>query len=339
MRKKVCVVGSGKIGGSIAKTLNEYGYNVRVADTVHKEGVDCVDASDRLELTTWLAGADAVLCATPYHLVPHVSKCAAELGIAYFDLTEDRQSTEFVRSLKSDNVLVPQCGLAPGAVSVIAANLLNKFTTVKSLDIRVGALPLLPNNNFQYYLTWSTNGLINEYCNLCDAIYDGKRIETLPLEGYEKISVDGQIYECFNTSGGVGSLCESLEGKVEKLTYKTIRYPGHHDRMKFLLEDLNLSKNKDLFVQLFDQEIPQTKKDVVIIMVKVIGYKNSILFEESYFKKIYGDEESSAIQKTTVGGICAAMCSLLGREKQGFVRQEEIDWDDFTDNVWGKVYA
>jgi saccharopine dehydrogenase-like NADP-dependent oxidoreductase len=340
--KKIAVIGSGKIGSAIGKTLRQHAFKVSVADKVAKPGVELVDATCIDELKAFLFGFDAVLCATPYSLVPKVAQAAADLGIAYFDLTEDRVSTNYVKHLNSESVLVPQCGLAPGAVSVITAHLMKRFDEVKSIDIRVGALPLFPNNNIQYYLTWSTDGLVNEYCNLCDAIYKGKQVESLPLEGYEKIAIDGQIYEAFNTSGGVGSLCQSLQGKVEKLTYKTIRYVGHHHLMKFLLDDLNLAKNRELFIKLFDQEVPQTSKDVVIVMVKAVGYRNGKLFEESYFKKIYGKDGESAIQRATVGGICAVMYSWLTGEwerKNGIVNQEEVDWKSFQSTVWGSVYT
>ncbi len=340
--KKIAVVGGGKIGSSIYATLRDRSFLVQLGDIMPPVGGVVVDAGDRKSLRDWLSkGFEVVLCATPYYLVKNVASVAAELGIAYFDLTEDRDTTNYVRSLDSNSVLVPQCGLAPGAVSIIANSLIEKFESVKSVDIRVGALPLYPNNSIQYYLTWSTNGLVNEYCNLCEVIYGGKKMEVMPLEGYERISIDGQTYEAFNTSGGIGSLCDSLIGRVESLTYKTIRYVGHHERMKFLLDDLNLSKNRDLFIKLFDQEVPQTNKDVVIVMVKVIGYRGGKFIEETYSKKVYGDETQSAIQKTTVGGICGAFMSWLAGEwkkEKGFVKQEDISLSSFTNNFWGGVY-
>ncbi|MFX9180922.1 saccharopine dehydrogenase C-terminal domain-containing protein, partial [Acinetobacter baumannii] len=95
-----------------------------------------------------------------------------------------------------------------------------------------GALPLYPTNGLKYNLTWSTDGLINEYCNPCEAIVDGQMREVLPLEGLEHFSLDGLDYEAFNTSGGLGTLCETLEGRVDSLDYKTVRYPGHREIVK-----------------------------------------------------------------------------------------------------------
>ena len=101
--------------------------------------------------------------------------------------------------------------------------------------MRVGALPEFPSNALNYNLTWSTDGLINEYCNPCQAIHDGRLIDALPLDGLESFSLDGVHYEAFNTSGGLGTLCETLLGQVRELNYRTIRYRGHRELMAFLL--------------------------------------------------------------------------------------------------------
>ena len=118
--------------------------------------------------------------------------------------------------------------------------------------MRVGALPQFPTNELKYNLTWSTDGLINEYCNPCEAIHDGKSIDVLPLEGLEHFSLDGVDYEAFNTSGGLGTLCETLEGQVRELNYKTVRYPGHRDLMAFLMNELRLSERRELLKDILE---------------------------------------------------------------------------------------
>ena len=107
---------------------------------------------------------------------------------------------------------MPQCGLAPGFISIAAYHLTRLFDKLDAVYMRVGALPQFPSNALKYNLTWSTDGLINEYCNPCEAIHDGRRIDVLPLEGLEHFSLDGVRYEAFNTSGGLGTLCETLDG-------------------------------------------------------------------------------------------------------------------------------
>ena len=110
-------------------------------------------------------------------------------------------------------------------------------------------MPRYPSNRMRYYLTWSTEGVINEYCNPCDAIIDGERVTVQPLQGLEDVIIDGASFEAFNTSGGAGTLCETYKDKVKSLTYKTIRYPGHHHLMQFLLEDMNLKNDKKNLVK------------------------------------------------------------------------------------------
>ncbi|WP_225974751.1 saccharopine dehydrogenase family protein [Arachidicoccus ginsenosidivorans] len=108
---------------------------------------------------------------------------------------------------------MPQCGLAPGFISIAAYDLCQQFDSLQSVRLRVGALPQYPVNRLKYNLTWSTNGLVNEYCNPCDAIVDGKRTQVLPMEGLEHFMADGIDYEAFNTSGGLSALAEVLDGK------------------------------------------------------------------------------------------------------------------------------
>ncbi len=136
---------------------------------------------------------------------------------------------------------MPQCGLAPGLIGIAAHELANRFTEIRDVKMRVGALPEFPTNALKYNLTWSVDGLINEYCQPCEAIRDNRTQWVQPLEGLEHFSLDGIEYEAFNTSGGLGTLCETLSGRVESLDYKSVRYPGHRDLMQFLLEDLRLA--------------------------------------------------------------------------------------------------
>ena len=173
-------------------------------------------------------------------------------------------------------------------------------------------------NALKYNLTWSTDGLINEYCNPCEAIRDGRRGEVPALEELEHFSLDGIEYEAFNTSGGLGTLCDTLEGKVENLNYKTVRYPGHRDIVKMLVRDLRLGMRREILKDVLETAIPITYQDVVLIFVTVSGWRDGLLTQESYAKKIYaqtvGGRLMSAIQITTAAGICA-MCDLAGRRQ------------------------
>jgi saccharopine dehydrogenase-like NADP-dependent oxidoreductase len=235
--------------------------------------------------------------------------------------------------------------LAPGFISIVAYDLAQRFDALDVVRMRVGALPQYPTNALNYNLTWSTDGLINEYCNPCEAIHEGKRIEALPLQGIEQFSLDGITYEAFNTSGGLGTLADTLEGRVRELNYKTVRYPGHCERMRLLINDLRLSERRALLKDVLEAAIPVTLQDVVLIFVTVTGRRGPRLLQESYASKIYAREVGgvvwSAIQRTTAAGV-AAMVDLLFAGKvrrRGFVRQEDVKLPDFLANRFGRVYT
>ena len=335
MKAKIAIVGSGNIGWALRQLLKD-DYDLKQGDI--EDGFDALDIE---QVKDFLKGNDAVISAGPFKVNKNIAKVAADFGIAYFDLTEDVETTEYIKTLESKSILMPQCGLAPGAINICAAGMMKEFDKVNEVLMRVGALPRFTTNEMSYYLSWSTNGLINEYCNEADAIYEGKPVKVMPLEGIEKIVIEGESFEAFNTSGGCATMCETYEDEVENLTYKTIRYPGHVSHMKFLFNDLHLKKNKEILEKLFDKEVPRTKNDVIIFFVKVIGVIDGVLQEKTYLRKIYGDEKLSAIQLTTASGVCSALKMYLDGKitNQGFTKQESLSWDDFLNNNFGKVYS
>jgi saccharopine dehydrogenase-like NADP-dependent oxidoreductase len=355
--KHVVVIGAGHIGSTIATLLSETGdYHVTVTDLSAEQlaalGVKprvehrVLDVTDQGALRSLLAGKFAVLSAAPYHLTFHVAEAAKAAGAHYLDLTEDVASTRKVKALAADaaTAFIPQCGLAPGFISIVASDIARRFDILHDLRLRVGALPKYPSNALGYNLTWSTDGVINEYCEPCEAIVEGLPRQTRALEECEAFSLDGVAYEAFNTSGGLGTLCETLEGKVRNLNYRTIRYPGHAAIMKALLNDLRLRDRRDLLKDILEQSVPATTQDVVIVFVTVSGLRDGHLVQETYANKIYareiGAQTISAIQITTAAAICTVLDLLVegALPTAGFVRQEQIDLADFLANRFGRVY-
>ena len=240
---------------------------------------------------------------------------------------------------------MPQCGLAPGFISIAAAELITHFDQVRAVKMRVGALPQHPNNVLKYSLTWSTEGLINEYGNPCQAITDGRMTEVAPLEGLEEIEIDGTLYEAFNTSGGLGSLAETHGARTESMNYKTIRYPGHCEQMRLLMNDLKLNHDRKTLKHILENAVPQTLQDVVIVYAAVTGTQDGQLREENYVNKIYPQVIAgrlwSAIQVTTAAGITAVVDLVLEKKGkyQGFVAQEQFRLTDILANRFGRYYA
>jgi len=353
---KVTLLGAGHIGQTIAHLLQQSGqYQVTVADrseaalaVVAREGVATavLDSTDTQALTRVLDGKDIVVNALPYQMAITVASAAKQTGTHYFDLTEDVHATRTIRALAdgASTAFMPQCGLAPGFIGIAAHDLAQKFDQVYEVKMRVGALPEFPTNALKYNTTWSVDGLINEYCHPCEAIRGGELREVQALEGLEHFSLDGVEYEAFNTSGGLGTLCETLDGRVKNLDYKTVRYPGHCNLMKFLLEELRLNEDQEQLKEIMRRSVPATMQDVVLVFVTVSGLRDGKLVQEVFTRKIFATQQDgravSAIQITTAAGICAAVD--LFREKKlpgsGFIRQEQINLADFLGNRFGRAY-
>ena len=138
-----------------------------------------------------------------------------------------------------------------------------KQVGIDAVRMRVGALPKFPSNALNYNLTWSTAGVINEYCQPCEAIVGGRPANVPPLEELEHFALDGIQYEAFNTSGGLGTLCTTLEGKVRNLNYRTIRYPGHRDAMKLLLQDLRLAERPAVLADVLENAIRELPVELI----------------------------------------------------------------------------
>lgn len=294
---RTLILGGGKVGRAAAQLLHETGeYDVTVGDASQKSldlikinvKKQLVNAGDAKDLDKTLAGFDYVISTCPFFLNEGIAKAAHKHEVNYFDVTEDVETTRAIRELSKTGsaAFAPQCGLAPGFISIAAHGVAQKFETLQDVNLRVGALPETPTNSLKYNLTWSTEGLINEYCNPCEAIVEGKMTEVQPLESLEHFTLDNHEYEAFNTSGGIGSLTETLKGKVKNLNYKTIRYPGHRDQMKLLLLDLRLIDRRDLLKEIFEHALPTTKQDVVIVFVKVSGKKDGEFQQENFSRKI-----------------------------------------------------
>lgn len=360
---KVMITGAGRIGSLIACLLADSNdYQVHLADMTF-EGADIsrllcevsniktvvLDIRDQTATQAYMRkhGISAVISSLPYFLNTYIAQAAKGANAHYFDLTEDTTVTAVVKAIAADarTAFVPQCGLAPGFISIAAHGLLQTFDECHHAKLRVGALPQRVSNALHYSLTWSTDGLINEYGNPCQAIEAGCSVMASPLEGLELIRIDGSDYEAFNTSGGLGGLGELYLGKIKSLNYKTMRYPGHCEKMRFLMNDLKLNGDRDTLKRILEQAIPKTYQDVVLIYVTVEGIKDGELIEKSYLKKIYPQVihglEWSAIQISTASSLCVVVDLVLEKTKDyhGLVLQENFGFSDVLANRFGHYYA
>ncbi|APJ02975.1 saccharopine dehydrogenase family protein [Silvanigrella aquatica] len=365
LKKNIAVFGAGKIGKLVVNMLSQTDdYHVTVIDSAKESAKDAAshsttgqllknvkydhaDFMSQKDIERVLSEKDYVLSCAPFYCNKGIAEVARNLKVNYLDLTEDVKTTAAIKELSKNasNAFIPQCGLAPGFITIVAHHLAQQFDNVHSIKMRVGALPMYPHNRLKYNLTWSTEGLINEYCNPCEVIHDGKLTLVPALEGEEKLCIDGEEYEAFNTSGGLGTLAESWAHKVRYMDYKSIRYPGHREILCTLLHDLKFIDDRDGLKSVFERSLPQTSQDVVIIFVTVDGQKNDKYYQQSFVKKIYnaniGGEHWGAIQITTAAGICGVLDLHASAHlpTAGLIRQEDISYEKFIGNRFGKYYS
>jgi saccharopine dehydrogenase-like NADP-dependent oxidoreductase len=356
--RRIAVVGCGKVGRTIIDFLLHTGdYSVTGIDPVAAAlagiakrpnlTLHTIDTANTAALAEALSGHFAVLNAAPYHSTQAIAQAAAKAGIHYLDLTEDTASTQAVTALAktAQHAIIPQCGLAPGFVSIAGIELSRRFDQLDTLRLRVGALPQFPANALGYNLTWSVDGVINEYLQPCDAIVNGEQIKVPALEELEHFLLDGVRYEAFNTSGGLGSLCQTLQGKARTLNYRTIRYPGHRNAMQLLLKDLRLSERIDQLKDILEYALPGTAQDQVVIFFTATGQKNKQLQQDSIAIKVMAQEFAgqwrTAIALTTAASICAVLELLVAGKlpQRGLVKQEDIPLAAFLANRFGSVYC
>ncbi len=350
MIKKIGVLGLGKVGSLVATLLNSK-YKVEGMDQFdvkEKFPFDVLkgDVSNDKNIRDFLKDKDAVVSCLPYFLNIKIAETAVDMGVHYFDLTEDVPTLNAIlkMSKNSKSVLAPQCGLAPGFIGILGAGLYSQFSEVRSVKLRVGALPLHPMGQLGYSFTWSAEGVINEYLNDAEVIHNGERKMLSSLDDVESININGRQYEAFLTSGGLGTMCETMDGKVDTLNYKTIRYPGHRDGMKLLLYDLLLKNDRKLAKEILNNALPLVDEDIVLVYAAVEGKIDGKLrrkeFSESYRRITLDNKDWRAISWTTACSICTVV-DLVSEGKlknKGFIKQEEIPFDMFIKSHFGSMY-
>lgn len=313
MEKPIAIFGKGRIGRAAAFMLREAGRLVQVYD-VQDWTDETLDYHD-----VWLA-------ATPFVVCEQLSlQALARKNKLYFDLTENVETGRAIRNAvggSGGSIFVPHCGVAPGAVSIIAGSM----GPARSITMRVGALPQNPVGRLKYALNWSTNGLVNEYLKPCPALVSGRKVELEPLMDCTQLE-GSDVYEAFNTSGGIGTFCDTHVGMVDNAKYQTIRYLGHVDYIRFLFEDLGMSASEVEF--LFDRALPRGGPDKVVI--SICCQPKTVDEPLTYSRCVLSGEHSqyptlSAIQQTTAAGVVAVMLWVVDHPEEARALVRNGNW-------------
>jgi saccharopine dehydrogenase-like NADP-dependent oxidoreductase len=349
--ESVLVLGLGKVGSLVGTLLQGSGFRVTGVDVHDRPDlpfpIDRMDLSRPGAVREKLGGVEAVVSCLPYFCNREVAAAAHELGVHYFDLTEDVPTTKAILKMSetAKAVLAPQCGLAPGFIAIVGAALAENFTRIRSIKLRVGALPRHPTGLLGYAFNWSPEGVVNEYLNDCEVIEDGENKWVSPLEWVETIVIQGVPLEAFTTSGGLGTMCETYKGRVENLDYKTIRYPGHAKLMNFFFHELLMRQDRRRAGEILVNAKPPVTEDVIYIHASVEGWKGEALsrdeFVRAYYPKEIAGRKWRAISWTTAASICAVVEMVRdgALPARGFLKQEEIPLRAFLKTVNGRLYA
>lgn len=351
-RLKVSIFGAGKIGTALATNLSENAdFSLEIIDR-SEEALDHlramqIDATLRTfrhpeDLPALLSGQDVAVAAVPQTAVSEIARAAARANVHYLDFScSGTQTLEILAELSGQRAVFTGCGVSPGMIGNIACGLLEENFGVTDLTIRVGAVPRFPTNRLGYGQIWNIDGLIDEYTRPSAAIRDGRPVMLAPLEEHGKLSVDGVNYEEFITSGGVGDLAIFSEFALKNVTFKTIRYPGHLDYMRFLLDDLSLRGRRDMLRSVLCNGLPIIEEDVLLLMVTARGTRSRLPTEKTLCYRFSPDQQKGPFNALTsvATGYAATLLSLLRQgdiNPKGFIAHHRLNTEEILSSPFLK---
>ncbi|MBE3137354.1 MAG: saccharopine dehydrogenase NADP-binding domain-containing protein [Thermoplasmata archaeon] len=278
-----------------------------------------VNADKTNEVKKHFQKVDVVISALPYRFNYKLAKMAIQTKTHLVDLGGNNTIVENERSLfskakKNDVTIIPDSGLAPGLVSIITRDIVDHMDTVDSVKLRVGGLPRHPQPPLNYQIVFSPYGLINEYVEDAIILDHGKILEKKSMTEVESLEFPRPFgtMEAFLTSGGCSTLPFTYKDTIRYLDYKTIRYPGHCEKIKTFL-DLGFADEtkmsfeghaiapRDVFASLLTKNVPTTGEDVVLLKVISRGIKNGKKRSREYLMIDYYDtkHDITAMMRTT----------------------------------------
>lgn len=333
---KILILGSGMMGRAIAFDLYKYSKfdSITIADKDKKARFSSnkffkknqikinnqyIDVEKTNEVINQFNNHDITISSVPYIYNYDLTKTSIETNTHFIDLGGNNDIVKKQRSLSKKAkekgvIIIPDCGLAPGITSVITKDIYENMNRVDFVKLRVGGLPLNPKPPLNYQIVFSPYGLINEYTEDALVLDHGKIIKKKSMTGLEKILFQkpfGEM-EAFLTSGGCSTLPYTYKYKINKLDYKTIRYPGHCKRFKTIL-DLGFAEKKEIKIGNYHivprdilainltKKLPKNEQDVVLLKVISEGYKNKKKMCLEYSMIDYYDEKNNitAMMRTT----------------------------------------
>ncbi|HWW61556.1 MAG TPA: saccharopine dehydrogenase C-terminal domain-containing protein [Thermoanaerobaculia bacterium] len=299
-----------------------------------------IDCSDRAAVVALMRGHASAISAVNYWLNTSLAQAAIEAGTNFCDLGGNNDVVDAELALDAEARaagvnIIPDCGLAPGMVAVLVAHGVERFPQLEEVHIRVGGLPQDPQPPLDYQLVFSVEGLINEYIEPARVIRDGKVVTVESMTELESLDFPAPFgtMEAFQTSGGTSTLVETYLGKVRELDYKTIRFPGHCDKFKTMI-DLGLCSSEPMTVDgatvkprrvlgdLLVRNLPADGPDVVLVRVEFAGGGKRLRYD--IIDRFDPETGLSAMMRTTAfpASIVALMMARNQTTSKGALPQE-----------------
>lgn len=352
--KNILILGYGNIGSLLAKILKKSNFKIFIIDNHLPDDIkfphlelDITEHNNQLKKYINTNNIDSIISCLPYNLNKTIALFCKKNHLNYFDLTEDINTCKYIRNISKNSkyIFMPQNGLAPGLIGILGNHLISECDNqhAEYLKLRVGALPENPIGSLGYACNWSIDGLINEYIKPSEIIENHKICKVPSLERKELIKINGNNYEAFLTSGGLGTLVFSLQGKVKNLNYKTIRYLGHLNKIKFLFDELKLRSKKKQLINILQKALPPDNNDRVLIHASVLGkFNHKLKIKEiiaDYHSRKLFNQHYTAIAWTTASSM-AAIIELISKnitKYQGFIEINKIHLNDLLNTQSGKL--
>ena len=365
---KILVLGAGRMGHGAAYDLVHNSPDVeavtvvdfdlkkaeQIAEAVGTSKIAArqVDAANYSDVVDLMRGHDSVISCVNYWYNESLSKAAIETGTNFCDLggnnyVVDEQLALDTEAKAAGINIIPDCGLAPGMVSILAMHGAKRFDEIEEIHIRVGGLPQNPQPPLNYQLVFSVEGLINEYVETARVIRDGEIREVDSMTEIESLSFDNfPPLEAFQTSGGTSTLPETFLGRIREIDYKTIRYAGHCEKFKTMIDlglcssdeimvDHNMVTPRRVFGDLLQKHLPADGPDYVLVRLEFVGKIDGETKKLRYDIVDRSDEQTglSAMMRTTAfpASIIAQMMAKGDVPERGATPQEKaIDPDKFV---------
>jgi len=342
---RVTIFGAGNLGAALGAHLTRGpgGFAVEILDPSEQALDKLRELNLPVELrllpreeslAPLLKHGDVVVAAAPEWALPAIARAAASADTHYLDFSPPRAATsEILAPLARSRVVLNGCGVSPGLVGNVARSLLARCAPVGDLSIRVGAVPRYPTNRLGYGQIWDIDGLIDEYTQPCEALRDGEVASLAPLENLEQVAIDGVTYEAFTTSRGLAEVDMFRAAGLRNVTFKTLRYPGHLDHMKFLLDDLGLRGRRDMLRSLLLNGLPIVDDDVLLLLLTARGDRGARKVETSASYRFRRDAALGPFNTMTsvAAGYAATLLARLkdgGLGVSGFVAHHDIAIDE-----------